>query len=187
MSTEQQEQAPPAPEETPPGTGVELTPEQQAVLSEHGIEVPEDGKISVADHVKLLESLSRARRDQREAEQQKEQARLAALSEADRKLEEAKAAGRAEAEAELKKELIKAQVKAEATAKGFVDPGDAFTMIPDLSSIDAEEGVRAAVERLAAEKPYLIKKSGPSLETGPQGSKETGGNANDWLRKELTR
>lgn len=186
----EQEQAPPAegvtPEET--GGGIALTDEQQAVLKEHGIEVPEDGKIAVTDHLKLLSTLSNLRTQVKQTEQQKEQARLAALSEADRKIEEARAAGKAEAEAAANERIVKAQIKAEAAARGFSDPGDAFAMIPDLSALDAEDKVKAAVESLATAKPYLLKKgSSAQLETGPQGGKPTGSNPNDWLRSELAR
>lgn len=176
----------PAPTPEPPKSS--LTPEQQAVLKDHGVTVPEDGKISVEDHVKLLNALSSLKGQVKQTEAEKEQARLAALSEVDRKIEEAKAAGREEAKAETQKELAKARIAAAAAAKGFNDPNDAFSMIEDYSSLDAEDAVKAAVERLAAEKPYLIKKAGAGLEQGPQGgSSPRAGDANAWLRGELTK
>lgn len=180
-------------ETSPPATepqGVQLTPEQQSVLKEHGIDVPADGKINVGDHVKLLSTLAANKQALKQATAAQEQARLAGLDEASRKLEEAKAAGRAEAETAYKLELAKAQVKAAAAAKGFNDPADAHSMIPDLSALEAEADIMAAVEKLAADKPYLVKQApkAPKLEGGPQGGGKdsVASDGNTWLRQQLT-
>ncbi len=178
--------APPAAEPQ----GLQLTPEQQGVLKEHGIEVPADGKISVADHVKLLSTLAAQKTKIKQAESAQEAARLAGLDEAGRKIEEAKIAGRQEAEATYRLELTKAQIKAAAAAKGFNDPADAHSMIPDLSALEAEADILKAVEDLAASKPYLVKSAPktPRLEQGTQGEKNTSTQTgNDWLRGALTR
>lgn len=178
---------PETPTTEPPKSG--LTPEQEAVLKEHGITVPDDGKISVADHVKLLNALNSLKGQVKQSDADREAARLAAMSEAERKVEEARAEGRAEAEREAAAKVAKARIAAAAAAKGFNDPADAFSMIEDYSSLDAEEAVKAAVEKLAAEKPYLIKKVATPLEQGPQGGGQQAatGNANAWLRGELSR
>lgn len=190
------EQTPPAEGTNPPPAaepqGVQLTPEQQGVLKEHGIEVPADGKISVADHVKLLSALSAQKTKIKQAESAQEAARLAGLDEAERKIEEAKAAGRLEAETTYKLELTRARISAAAAAKGFNDPADAHSMIPDLSALDAETDIMAAVEKLAADKPYLVKqetnpKRKPPLEGGPQGDKKVNQQSgSDWLRGALS-
>jgi len=187
-----EENGTPPPEGTPPADGapsITLTPEQETVLKEHGIEVPADGKIAVTDHVKLLNALSSLKGQVKQTEAEKEQARLAALSETDRRIEEARAEARAEADRAAAEKVAAARVKAEAVRLNFNDPGDVFAMIPDASSLDAEEAIAAAVEKLAADKPYLIKKAagGSSLEQGPRGGTGPTSTADGWLRKELTR
>jgi hypothetical protein len=179
--------APPTPPE-----GVQLSPEQQAVLKEHGINVPDDGKIAVTDHLKLLNTLSNLRQQARTAEQQAEATRVAALSDVERQIEAAKVAGRTEAESTMKTQLVKAQVEAKAAAANFQDPADAHGFIADLSALDTEEAVAKAVADLATNKPYLLKRNAPppKLEGGKQGgnaSNEGENGPNAWLRGALTR
>lgn len=184
--TEENTGAPPA--ETPP-PAPSLSESQVAVLKEHGIEVPEDGRIPVSDHLKLLNTLSNLRQQSKTFEQEREQARLAGLNEAERKIEEARIAGKTEAESQYRVEVTKANIKAEAAAANFLDPGDAFGMIPDLSALDSEDKVREAVAKLAAEKPYLLKPTKgtpPKVEQGQQGSSNTDG-PSDWMRGVLAR
>lgn len=174
------------PDESGGDTGLALTAEQQAVLREHNIEVPEDGKISIADHLKLLGTLSNLRKRERQSEKEKEQARLAAMSDLDRKVEEARSEGRKEAESAAKLETTKAWVKAAAVEAQFITPADAFGFLPEPSALQTEEDVAAAIKQLAQDKPYLIKRqSNPRLEGGPQGGPDSQRNAqtaNDWIR-----
>ncbi len=174
--------------EAPPEASITLSADQEAVLREHGIEVPADGKIAVTDHLKLLNTLGTLKSRVRTIESEKEQERLAAMSEADRKIEEARLAGRTEAESAYKVEVTKAKVTAAAAAAQFNDPADAHSMIPDLSALEAEEDIKAAVAKLAEQKPYLVKQAPkPTPPAGPQSKVRDGEakTATDWLRSTL--
>jgi hypothetical protein len=172
---------PETPIETPPA--VELSDEQRAVLAEHGITPSEDGTINVADHVKLLSSLSSLRQQVRKTPK-------APTPAADPEGEQTppvdpeaiRAETRAEVEAEMRVELTKSQVVAAAAAAGFADPKDAVNLVGDLADLTDVSAVEAAVKKLAEEKNYLLRKTVPSMEQGPQssGTPATGG---DWIRQ----
>lgn len=175
---------PPSGDEAPGSTGIELTDEQKAVLAEHGITPSEDGTINLADHVKLLSSLSSLRQQVRKAP--KAPAAPAAEPEGEQPPavdpEAIKAEARAEVEAEMRVELVKSQVVAAAAAAGFADPKDAVNLVGDPAALTDESAIEAAVKKLAEDKPYLLRKTVPTMEQGPQGS-GTPASGGDWIRQ----
>jgi hypothetical protein len=117
---------------------------------------------------------------ERDAETQ----RVASLTEAEQAVEKARKEGRDEAIAELKGDLTRSRVTAAAAAAGFADPADAAGFL-DLSGLDTEDDVAAAVAALAKLKPYLLKRTQASLEQGPKG-KESSATPADWLREVMS-
>jgi hypothetical protein len=173
--------APPAPAAAP---AVELSDEQRAVLTSHGIEVPADGKITVTDHLKLLDALARERGTRKTLEQQQRQQKIEALPPDEQAIERAREEAREEARRELALEVASGRVEAAAAAAGFADPGDAALYV-ELDKVGTAADAKAAVEALSKAKPHLLKRATASLPQGPQGDQAPPSDPNAWLRKAL--
>lgn len=164
-------------EPTLPQEGLEETPQEEPQEGrpegqEPEGEEPETGEAELDPQV-LLAELRRARREAakyraklREFEQREEERRRAEMSEVER-LKEDYAAVQARAlelETQLQELRIRQAVVTEAARLGFADPEDAWHLV-DLSIIDVDEegritGVREALRKLAAQKPYLLRGRG---------------------------
>lgn len=178
-------------ENAAPDTSQQQEGQQQEpdALAELGIQPDEQGRIPLADHTKLVNTVKTLREQvksqeaaQRKAEQEIEKARLASLGEAERAIEEARKAGREEAMAEQRNVILGAQVVAHAAAAGFADPDDVRRLLSTDDLAD-EAAVKAAVAKLAKDKPYLLKSrvgGGGRVEQGPQGAKPSS-EGTDWL------
>jgi hypothetical protein len=157
----------------------ELTPEQRAVLTEHGITPSDDGKITLTDHVKLLSALSSLR-------QQARKPAPAPTPDPDAEppvdADAIRAETRREVEAELRLDVTKASVVAAAAAAGFADAKDAVNLVGDLAELTDEVAIDKAVKQLADAKPYLLARQVPQLEQGPQGKGDPA-LVGDWLRE----
>jgi hypothetical protein len=174
--------APPAPPAT--GTSVQLTDEQRGVLEANGIQVPDDGKIAVTDHLKLLDALARERSTRKTLEQQQRKQKIESLPDDERALEQARKEARDEARRELAREVAGSRVEAAAAAAGFTDPADALAHV-DLDGISTSADAKAAVDKLASSKPYLVKRVSAPLPQGPQGDGAPADDPNAWLRRAL--
>jgi hypothetical protein len=164
-----------APVPTPPVKTVSLTDEQRAVLDEHGITPSADGVINIADHVKLLTTLSNLR-------QQVRTPKGTTVAEGDVvDPDQIRQETRREVEAEMRLDVTRAQVVAAAASAGFADQEDAPRMLA-LAELDSADKVKEAVSSLAEEKRYLLAKRVAPLEQGVQvsGQKEAPG---DWIRQ----
>lgn len=157
-------------------------------LTEFGVAADEDGKISLDDHKKLLSALKALRQQTKaqekqlaDAEKVREDARLSALSEAERQIEEAKAEGRRAAEADFTQRLLKTGAAAHAATLGFADPGDVARFI-DWEEVATEADVKKQVAELAKSKPYLLTPR-QSLPQGPRGDGKPP--KEDWLRSAM--
>ena len=157
-----------------PPQQVVLTAEQSAVLKEHNIEVPADGRISIADHVGLLNALS-AERKKAKTGTEGVDTEAVAKEAADR------------VRAEMAADVTRANVVAAAATAGFSDPADAATLI-SIDGLDDEAKIKEAVEKLAKAKPYLLAKKSQPIPAGQQGAsappEQTTGS---WLRSTLTK
>ena len=165
-----------------------LPAEVAEVLAEYNIEADEDGRIAVTDHAKLLATLKTLRSQVKDIEAATEKQRLESLSDQERAIEEAKAAARAEVEAEYRATLVKAQAEAAAVAAGFADPADIGGFL-DLSGLNTEAEVKAAVAALAEAKPYLLKsapKPAQPIGQGPKAPANPTASPSDWLRSAVT-
>lgn len=91
----------------------------------------------------------------------------------DRALDEARTTAATETTQKFLSRLVGSEVKALASALGFNDPADALAVINsgDLPVKDDEpdtEAIKALVEKLATEKPYLLKAGKPTPRTRPK-------------------
>lgn len=177
-------------EQSPPEAGEQSAPSDGAAeaLAELGIEPDEQGRIPLADHTKLVNTVKTLREQiktheaaQRKATEEAERERLESLSEQERAIEEARKSGYEAALAEQREVLIRTQVMAAATAANFADPNDAAIYLP-LDSLADEAAVKKAVAKLAEDKPYLLRPTapGPKLEQGPRGTGPAS-SSEDWL------
>ena len=182
MSEEQvqEQQTPPDGGEQPQATPPDET---TALLSELGVEL-KDGMIDPKDHVAMYKAMRELREQAKTHEEATrkatEKARLEAMSEQERAIEEARQEGYQKALEEQRGVVLRTQVTAAALASNFADPEDALRYL-DVASLTDEAAVKKAVDKLATDKPYLLKQgpATPSLEQGPRGSKPPGGG--DWL------
>jgi hypothetical protein len=167
---------------TPQGVSAE-------VLAELGIEPDEDGKITLADHTKLLNTVRTLREQakaheaaQRKAAEEAEKARVESLSEQERAIEEARKAGYETALSEQREVLVRTQVMAAATAANFADPEDAAVYL-NVADLSDEAAVKKAVAKLAEDKPYLLRPAqpNPKLEQGPRSQGKPNAGTGDWL------
>lgn len=101
-----------------------------------------------------------------------EKAQMSELERAQTEAQEAKAQAEA-AQAELRKTKLQSALLSHAT--GFHDPHDALLLIPqDQISVDDDgnpntNSVKAAIDRLAKEKPHLLKSNNPGSGDGGAG------------------
>lgn len=166
-----------------------LTAEESAVLKAYGITPDAEGRITVGDHLKLINTVKTLREEIRASGEQAEKSRLESLPDQERLIEQAKAEARAEVEAQYRSSLVKTQAESAAIAAGFADPADIAGFL-DLSSLTTEEEVKAAVLALAETKPYLLKKATPSAPPIGQGPKAPANpiqSPSDWLRSAVMR
>lgn len=181
--------------ETPPATEDQQRAEATAAsLKELGIEPDEQGRIPLADHQKLLTTLSTLREQvkshetaKRKSDAEAEKARVAALTEQEQALEAARKEGYEKATSEQRGLLLRTQVLAAATGAQFADPEDAVRYL-DLDALTDEASVKAAVTELAKTKAYLLKAPGrPPIEQGPQSGRQQSASGGDWLFDELNK
>src|SRR5690606_33804793 len=151
-------------------TKVTFTPEQQAELERILGERPSRAERTAAkkalearakelgfESAEAMEAALKAYKDAQDA-QKTEAEKLREALEA----EKAKAKSAAE---QAKRALIKAAFAEAAIAANLVSVDDAF-LLADLSGVEVSDdgtvtGVKEAVEKLAREKPYLVKQGGP--------------------------
>lgn len=133
---------------------------------------------SAAEMKKVREEAAKYRVKLRASEKADDDRRKAEMSETDRlkaeKEDESKA--RVKAEKELQKERVNSAITAAATLAKFADPTDAHAFI-DIASITVTDdgkpdgrSVKAAVDKLAKDKPHLINPTG----SGDGGSRNGG-------------
>lgn len=90
----------------------------------------------------------------------------------DRALDEAKTTATTETTQKFLTRLVNSEVKALASAAGFNDPADALAVI-DQASLPVKddepdtEAIKKLVEKLATDKPYLLKAGKPTPRTRP--------------------
>lgn len=102
-------------------------------------------------------------------------------TESEKAIDEAKKGTEAEVSQRFLSKLVGAEVKAIAGVLGFNDPADALAVI-DSSAMPVKddepdtEAIKKAIEKLAAEKPYLLKAGAPKVRMRPkpaEGERET--------------
>jgi hypothetical protein len=91
----------------------------------------------------------------------------------DRALDEARTSAMTETTQKFLSRLVGSEVKALASALGFNDPSDALAVI-DASALPVKDdepdtdAIKSLVEKLATEKPYLLKAGKPTPRTRPK-------------------
>lgn len=148
------------------GTGTGTGSGQQPTTGTNGEDQLGDaGKKAIAEERKAK---SAAEQRAKAAEEELEKIRSANQSEAEKALDKARKEGRTEATTQSNARLVRAEVKAAAATAQFNDPGDAVAQlhaqlatvkVSDDGDVD-EAAVKALIEQLAKDKPYLLKKPG---------------------------
>lgn len=128
--------------------------------------------------------LERKLRDFEAAEQERAKA---AMSDQERAILEAKESARAEAKAEYDGKVLRARVEAKAASMNFHDPELTLSLLGDVSADVSDEDLIAALEQVAADRPYLVKQSIPKMDMGPRtgsdGQSLAGVSNDDWFRR----
>lgn len=112
----------------------------------------------------------KAMRDEYEAYKQSQK------TDTEKAIDEAKQGATTEVTQRFLSKLVSSEVKALASALGFNDPADALSVI-DVSSLPVKDdepdtdAIKALVEKLATEKPYLLKAGKPVPRTRPKPGK----------------
>lgn len=94
-------------------------------------------------------------------------------SESEKAIDEAKKGTEAEVSQRFLSKLVGAEVKAIAGVLGFNDPADALSVI-DAAALPVKDEepdtdqIRKAIEKLATDKPYLLKAGAPKVRTRPK-------------------
>jgi hypothetical protein len=94
-------------------------------------------------------------------------------SETEKAIDEAKKAASTETSQRFLSRIVNAEVKAVAGVLGFNDPADALQII-DASKLPVKDdepdtdAIRKAIEKLATDKPYLLKAGAPKVRTRPK-------------------
>lgn len=165
----EEETTPPTP--PPPATDPPAGTDDQEETTE------DDKTYSAAEMKKVREEAARTRVKLRELEKAEADRKKAEMSETDRlKAEKEEADKRAaKLEKDLQRERVNSAITAAATTAKFADPTDAHAFI-DVSSITIlDDGkpdgrsVKAAVDKLAKDKPHLVTPAG-SGDGGASGS-----------------
>lgn len=170
---EEESKLPPTP---PPATDPPAGPEDQ----DNTDDADDDDKktYSAAEMKKVRDEAARYRTRLRASEKADEDRKKSEMTETDRLKAEKEEADKkaAKAERELAKERINSAITAAATAARFADPTDAHAFI-DVASITVNDdgkpdgrSVKAAVDKLAKDKPHLINPIG----SGDGGSQNGG-------------
>lgn len=94
-------------------------------------------------------------------------------SETEKAIDEAKKTASAETSQRFLTRIVNAEVKAIAGVLGFNDPADALQIVnaSELPVKDDEpdtDAIRKAIEKLATDKPYLLKAGAPKVRTRPK-------------------
>lgn len=102
-----------------------------------------------------------------------EQFKESQKSESEKAIDEAKRTAETEVSQRFLSKLVTAEVKAVAGVLGFNDPSDALQVV-DQSALPVKddepdtEAIRKAIEKLATDKPYLLKAGAPRVRTRPK-------------------
>ncbi|MBN1815382.1 MAG: hypothetical protein JXA14_26355 [Anaerolineae bacterium] len=158
---------PPAEDKTGTGDGsdnkpdkVTFTPDQQEYLNKLVGEARTKGREQAKKEAEEAQKKSAEEAEKKRLEEQKEWQKLAEkraqeVADAQRERDELSAA--------FTESLIRAEVRVQAAQLGFENPDDAYDLA-DLASVQVDieksdvEGIKEALEALAKEKPYLLKK-----------------------------
>ena len=145
--------------------GSEIEPEQPA---DPKGETPEELKAELEETRKALKSANRESATRRKKleeletqEKERQDAELSEMEKLQKQIDELNA-GKEKAEKEARSIQIKAAVISEASILNFNDPQDAFALVDKSQfEIDGDNvaGVKDALQELAKNKPYMIKKA----------------------------
>lgn len=149
----------------------------------------DDQTVPMSEVRKLRREAAKYRVQAKEALDKLSEKEKAELSEIDRaKVEADEAKQRAELlESELKRERFRNALIAEASSQKFTDPSDVIALISQEDIATEDDGtpkrssLKAAVERIAKNKPYLLATSNPG--SGDGGSRGGNPDTNDTARK----
>ncbi|MDA4894827.1 hypothetical protein PFZ55_49000 [Streptomyces sp. MS2A] len=142
-----------SPAYTPPATQEELNRVIESRLARERQKYAdyEDLKKKAAEHDQYLESQK---------------------TEHEKALEAARAEAAGETRTKFLGRIVSSEVKLAATAAGFTDPGDVLAFLDSEELVKDDEpdvdAIKKAIDKLAADKPYLLKAGKPTPRTRPK-------------------
>lgn len=94
-------------------------------------------------------------------------------TESEKAIDEARKTAETEVAQRFLSKLVSSEAKAIAATLGFNDPADALAVVADVSALVKDEepdsaAIKAAIEKLATDKPYLLKADAPKVRTRPK-------------------
>ena len=151
---------PPADKETPPTAAQGATPPADGDTPKPPDTLGDAGKAALDAERRARREAERELKKFQEAERTRREAEMSDLEKAQAQLAELEAKAAA-AEAVALAASFEREVVAAAAKHGLADPADAIALLSNRrDDLLADDGVEAAVQQIAQEKPYLLKAAG---------------------------